>query len=152
MKTDGPTDRIGDLQSRLHATKNVLKYITKLRSSQVLLDICQTLEMFANDTFPVRQRYCNNDRSPVMLPLLNSTTHFEQPLAAKRPLGEPPRVHLAAKRCLGFVVEFNNLNNYNITGHKPMSLAPLVRCDPSRSRYKCNCWVFKNDFLYNITD
>ena len=35
----------------------------------------------------------------------------------KRPLGEPPRVHLAAKRCLGFVVEFNNLNNYNITGH-----------------------------------
>jgi len=61
-----------------------------------------------------------------MLQSSNSTTHFEQPLAAKRPLGEPPKVHLTAKRCLGFVVEFNNFNNYNITGHKPMSLTPLL--------------------------
>ena len=60
-----------------------------------------------------------------MLALLNFTTHIEQPMATKRPLGEPPRVHLAAKRCLGFVVEFNNFNNYNITGHKPMSLTTL---------------------------
>ena len=56
-----------------------------------------------------------------MLQLLNSTTHFEQPLVAKIPLGEPPRGHLAAKCCLGFVVEFNN---YSITGHKPMLLNP----------------------------
>ena len=61
-----------------------------------------------------------------MLQLLYSTTHFEQPLAAKRPLGEPPRVHLAAKRYLGFVVDFDNFNNYNITEHKPMSLTPLL--------------------------
>ena len=82
--------------------------------------------MFTNDTFPARQRYCKIEKSPVMQPLLNSTTHFEQPLAVKRPLGEPPRGHLAAKNCLGFVVEFNNSNNYNISGHRPMSLTPLL--------------------------
>ena len=99
----------------LKSTKNVLEYKTKTWPSSSLSDICQPSEMFAIDMFPARQRYCNIDRSPVMLPLLNSTTYFEQPLAAKWPLGERPRVHLAAKRYLGFVVEFNNFNNYNIT-------------------------------------
>ena len=111
----------------LNSTKKCNElHFTKPRSSEALSNICQTSETFANDTFPARQRYCNIDRSPVLLPLLNSTTHFELPLAAKRPLGEPPRVPLVAKRCLVFVVEFNNFNNYNITEHKPMSLTPLL--------------------------
>ena len=63
-----------------------------------------------------------------MLQLLNSTTYFEQPLAAKRPLGEPPRVYLAAKRCLGFVVKFNI---YIISGDYPMSLTSLLQGVPT---------------------
>ena len=60
-----------------------------------------------------------------MVYLLTSTTNTGQPLAAKGPLGgpprsrEPPRVHLAAKDCLGFVVEFDN---YSISGDDPISL------------------------------
>ena len=63
-------------------------------------------------------------RSPqVMLQLLKSTTNFEQPLAAKLPLGKPPRGHLAAKGCPEFIVEFNN---YSINVEDPMSLTSFL--------------------------
>ena len=50
-------------------------------------------------------------------------------MAAKGPIGgglqsrEPPRGHLAAKRCSGFVVE---ANNYRFNVDDPMSLTSLM--------------------------
>ena len=69
-----------------------------------------------------------------MLNVFNSTTNPGHPLADKRSLSGPlkskgpPKVKLAAKGCIGFVVEFNI---YIVSGDYPMSLTSLLQGVPT---------------------